>query len=373
MNRPEFRGLYSNEPIRRTLGRTGIEVPIVSMGVMNTSAPGLIRKAYESGVRHFDTSAAYFNGQSEEAVGQAIKQMGARRDIILATKALYPAQRARMSSTEAKRAFLSIFQGSLSRLQTEYVDILYFHDVSTAEDVDHPGVMEAMAELKKQGKARFLGVSSHIGQKVVLHQAVRSGFYDVVLLAFNFTMSEDKELLAAVRAASSRGIGLIAMKTQGGGAWYQSLAPDSRYQGRINQTAILKWVLQHAEIATAVPGFADYSHIEEDFSVAFDLRLNEEEQRFLEDQQVRAAAGYCRQCAKCVAGCPNLVNIPALMRAHMYAVGYGNLQESVFTLAGLPSGRGLDGCLNCPSCRVSCPHRLPVASRLADLRSLYKA
>jgi ferredoxin len=56
----------------------------------------------------------------------------------------------------------------------------------------------------------------------------------------------------------------------------------------------------------AVPGFADYSHIEEDFSVAFDLRLNEEEQSFLENQQVRAAAGYCRQCAQCVAGCPGI-------------------------------------------------------------------
>jgi uncharacterized protein len=136
---------------------------------------------------------------------------------------------------------------------------------------------------------------------------------------------------------------------------------------------VLKWVLKHAEIATAVPGFADYSHIEEDFSVAFDLRLNEEEQSFLESQTVRTAAGYCRQCGRCVASCPNSINIPALMRAHMYAVGYGNLQESVFTLAGLPSGRGLDGCLNCSSCRVFCPNRLPVASRLADLRDFFKA
>jgi len=129
---------HPKEPARRPLGKTGIEVPIVSMGVMNTSAHGLIRKAYDVGVRHFDTSAAYFNGQSEEALGAVIKELGVRRDVILATKALYPAQREGMSASEAKQAFVSIFRKSLTRLKTDYVDILYFHDLSDAQVVTHP-------------------------------------------------------------------------------------------------------------------------------------------------------------------------------------------------------------------------------------------
>jgi predicted aldo/keto reductase-like oxidoreductase len=358
--------------LRRTLGKTGIQVPIVSMGVMNTSAQGLIRKAYEVGVRHFDTSAAYFNGQSEEALGAVIKELGVRKDVILATKALYPAQRQGMSAAQAKQAFTSIFQKSLKRLKTDYVDILYFHDLSTAEDVTHPGVTEAMAELRKQGMARFLGVSSHIGQAVVLKEVARTGFYDVALIAFNFTMSDNHELLTAIRTATSAGIGLIAMKTQGGGPWYQNTVdPDERYQQRINQTGALKWVLGHPEIATTVPGFADYAHVDEDFSVAFGISMTEEEKNFLKDRKLRASIGFCQQCGHCVPGCPSAVHIPSLMRAHMYAIGYGNAQQARFTLAGLGHGRGLDACSNCDTCRASCQNKLRIASRVADLKRLF--
>jgi len=360
------------KPARRPLGKTGIEVPIVSMGVMNTSAHGLIRKAYDVGVRHFDTSAAYFNGQSEEALGAVIKELGVRRDVILATKALYPAQREGMSAAEAKQAFVSIFRKSLTRLKTDYVDILYFHDLSNAQDVTHPGVTEAMAELKKQGMARFLGVSSHIGQVAVLKEVARTRLYDVALIAFNFTMSENQELLTAIRTASSAGVGLVAMKTQGGGPWYQNeVAPDERYQQRINQTAALKWVLGHPEIATAIPGFADYAHIDEDFSVAFGITLTDEERTFLKSRNVRASIGFCQQCSKCVADCPSSVEIPSLMRAHMYAIGYGNAQQARFALASLRPERGLDACSTCTSCRASCPNQVRIASRIGDLESLF--
>ncbi len=72
--------------LQRTLGKTGITLPIVSMGVMNADVPGLIRRSYELGIRHFDTAAVYQEGRNEEMVGRMIKEMGVRDHVIISTK-----------------------------------------------------------------------------------------------------------------------------------------------------------------------------------------------------------------------------------------------------------------------------------------------
>src|ERR1700757_1143298 len=72
--------------LQRTLGKTGLTLPVVSMGVMNADVPGLLRRAYELGMRHFDTAAVYQNGRNEEMVGRVIKEMGVRDKVVISTK-----------------------------------------------------------------------------------------------------------------------------------------------------------------------------------------------------------------------------------------------------------------------------------------------
>jgi hypothetical protein len=72
--------------LQRTLGKTGLTIPVVSMGVMNADVPGLLRRAYEVGIRHFDTAAGYQQGRNEEMVGQVIKEMGVRDKVMISTK-----------------------------------------------------------------------------------------------------------------------------------------------------------------------------------------------------------------------------------------------------------------------------------------------
>src|SRR6201993_5633521 len=72
--------------LQRTLGKTGLTLPVVSMGVMNADVPGLLRRAYELGIRHFDTAAVYQNGRNEEMVGRVIKEMGVRDKVVISTK-----------------------------------------------------------------------------------------------------------------------------------------------------------------------------------------------------------------------------------------------------------------------------------------------
>src|SRR5208337_2691153 len=78
----------SSPVLQRTLGKTGLTLPIVSMGVMNADVPGLLRRAYELGIRHFDTAAAYQQGRNEEMVGKVIKDLGVRDKVTITTKEL---------------------------------------------------------------------------------------------------------------------------------------------------------------------------------------------------------------------------------------------------------------------------------------------
>jgi len=207
----------SGEIIQRRLGRTGVTLPVVNMGVLNADIPGLLVRAYELGVRHFDTAPNYQAGRSEEMLGNFVKEHGVRDKVVIGTKVLLSPEIRKAGAAELKVQFLKIFEGSLRRLQVDYIDILYSHGIDNATDVNDPRVLEVLAELKKQGKIRFPGVSTHSGQDKVLKAVAESGFHDVVLVAINFTMSENKPLLGAIKNAAAKGVGLIAMKTQAGG------------------------------------------------------------------------------------------------------------------------------------------------------------
>ncbi len=175
--------------ITRALGKTGIVLPVVNMGVMNADNPELVRRAYEAGMRHFDTAAGYWRGKNEEMIGHVLADLGARSQAIIATKvALPPAQRESLAPAALKEAFIKVFEGSLKRLKTDYVDILYIHDVSLVEDIKRPGFLEALAELKGQKKTRFVGFSCHQNMAACLDEAVSTNFYDVLLVAYNYAL-----------------------------------------------------------------------------------------------------------------------------------------------------------------------------------------
>jgi predicted aldo/keto reductase-like oxidoreductase len=354
--------------IYRTLGKTGIRLPIVSMGVMNANNPELIPRSYEIGVRLFDTAKGYQGGRNEEMVGNGIEKMGVRDKVIIATKIPAPGRgrddSATMGKDAVKKQFLEDFDGCSKRLRTDYVDILMLHNIRTGEDAHNPGVVEALGQLKREGRARFIGVSTHAGQDLVLNEVAGMGFYDVVLFSVNFTMADNKALFDAIENAARKGIGLIAMKTQGGGRRRKSLGP-------INETAALKFVLRNEHIATAIPGYTNFEHMEQDFSVARSLDLNEEEKTFLESKEIQITTAFCQQCYECVETCPNSVDIPTLMRTHMYASQYSNFSEARATLESLPDSKSLGVCTSCSTCAARCANMVDIPHSIGELKTMY--
>jgi len=352
--------------LQRTLGKTGLTLPVVSMGVMNADVPGLLRRGYELGIRHFDTAAGYQNGRNEEMVGQVIKEMGVRDKVVISTK--QPSRNHSQNAAEARKQFVEGVEGSLRRLQMDHVDILYHHAVDSVEDAQAEGPLEALQSLKKDGKTRFIGLSTHRTVDV-LSEAIRLGLFDVGLVMLNYTMAHDAGILSTIEKAAKSGMGMVAMKTQAGG----TVRPDAKLPKELpaaSQTALLKWALNHEFITTAIPGFSTYEHLEQDFSVARNLAYTREEEKFLADKAFPAAAEFCQQCGECSKDCPKQVDIPVLMRSHMYAVQYGNVGMAREMLASAAPGRGLEACDACESCLVTCRNTVQIGRKIAQLKAL---
>jgi predicted aldo/keto reductase-like oxidoreductase len=355
--------------LERTLGRTGLSLPIVSMGVMNADVPGILRRSYELGIRHFDTAAVYQNGRNEEMVGSVIKEMGIRDKVIISTK--QGTRASAQTSPEAKKRFIDGVEASLRRLQMDHVDILYHHGVDSADHAKAEPPIEALQTLKKEGKTRFIGISTHDTVEV-LNAVIPLNVFDVALITLNYTMAHDAEKLATIEKAAKSGIGIVAMKTQAGG----TVRPDAKLPKELpgeSQTALLKWVLNHDFITTAIPGFSTYEHLEQDFSVVRNLTYTDAEKKFLADKTFVAQAEFCQQCGQCREDCPKRVDIPALMRSHMYAVQYRNVSMARHLLAKSEVGCGLDACRACNSCQAHCRNAVQIARKISQLKELQLA
>lgn len=362
--------------VNRTLGRTNLTIPLVSFGVMNSDSPELIRKALDMGMKHLDTAHVYLRGKSETVIGEVLKQRGGRDKVYIATKMRFDRDRDKGEFSAkgglrhpgaTEENLIKQLDKSLERLQTDYVDILYLHNCTTPAMVNYEPMMTAFSRVKKQGKARFIGVSTHQNEPECLRAAADAGIWDVVLTAQNF-LKENREAIRQANAyASEKGVGIIAMKTQGG----VQLNQDKKVE--VNHAAALKWVLNDANVCTAIPGITTFQQMDLDFAVMADLKLSGEELRDLEISAMLKGPLYCQHCRKCMPSCPHGVRIPSLMRAFMYLEGYGNLWEARLTVADLPLDQGLAVCRNCPNCTAVCPNGIEIRRRLGSLMAMKTA
>jgi predicted aldo/keto reductase-like oxidoreductase len=357
--------------ITRMLGKTGIEIPVVSMGVMNSNNPEIVRAAYETGFRHFDTAAYYMGGKNERMVGEVIKELGVRDNVIIATKVYAPNMRVGDTAAETRRKIRIQIDECLNRLQMSHVDILYVHNVDSAGFVMNEAVHEAMEEARASGRTRFTGISTHKQMSEVIDAVTKSGWYDVVLTVINMTMADNARLLDSIKNAAKKGVGIVAMKTQVGGRRFPLPESIAGYDGRTINQAALRWVIRNEDIATAIPGFTTFEHMKEDFDVAYSLEFNEKEKSLLGECDLKVGMAYCRQCGLCLADCPAGVHVPTLMRTHMYAAQYANFQHARATLGEIEAGRGLERCSGCGACAVRCRHSVDVAARIEELKLIY--
>ena len=353
-------GQAKSGPIVRTLGKTGLKIPVVSMGVMNADNPNLVREALDSGIFMLDTAHGYQRGRNETMIGEVLK--GRPRDsYMIATKVPGANRDRNMQGQPADvqiKAFLANFDLSLQRLGLDHVEIFYLHNIENRDDALAEPMLEALRQAKKSGKARFVGVSTHRNEPTVIRAAIESKVYDVVLTAYNFKQDHRDEVGKAIGEAAQAGLGIVAMKTQAGAYW------DKEKQQPINMRATLKWVLNNPNVTTAIPGFTTFDQLKEDLTVMTDLKMTDQEIKDLRLGE-EAPGLYCQQCGQCEPGCVQGLPIPSLMRSYMYAYGYRNLQAAheLVTSLELPA----NPCGSCLSCSTRCAKGFDLPGRVRDI------
>jgi hypothetical protein len=340
-------------PVYRTLGRTGLKITIVSFGAMLTPEAEVMKIAFEHGVNYVDTARRYMGGRNEEIVGQALK--GKRDKVYVATKT--------QPGSKSKEAIFRDVEMSLRALNTDYIDVIQLHNLSSKDRVFIPETREALARLKEQGKVRFFGVTTHTNQEEVLHALVddRDRFFDTALVAYNFKSSN--EVRAAIARAAGAKIGIIAMKTQAGGYTTDALGPISPHQ------AALKWVLQNMHVTTAIPGMRNMAELREDIAV-MGMQFGYLDRLILNRYGTAIRHQYCHLCAECEPSCPRNVAISTINRCLMYAEGYKSAELAQSTYDEIPSAFSASACLDCSICVARCANGLNIPMKMAKARKL---
>ena len=349
--------------IYRTLGKTGIKLPIVSMGTYD--ATSVTNIALDAGIVHIDTSADYNKGNDERMFGEVFKNRPRDSFVIGTSIGMWQFREAdQVKKTITQKTLQDYIEGSLQRLDLDYIDIYYLGGIQHKEIVEYEPYLEVLKEYKKAGRLRFLGVTTHSNEPEIIRTATDGGIYDVVLTAYNFRKTNRDEIKKAVAYAASKGMGIVAMKTQAGVYW-----DGKEKKQMINMKAALKWALQDENIHTAIPSFKNSDQLYEALSVMENLELTPQEKADLKLGQGNSSTGlFCSQCKECIPQCPADLDIPTLMRSYMYAYGYESPVKARETLdfinlSNIP-------CINCETCRVTCSSGFDVKRKVIDIARL---
>ncbi len=332
----------------RILGKTGLKVTAVSMGVMNCSDPAVLLRAFDLGINFYDTADCYMRGRNEEMVGKAFE--GKRQKVFIQTK---------VHAHEEKKMRASV-ERSLRRLRTDYIDVLVWHGHSSVKEVSDPNLFEFMSKMKKEGKTRFIGFSSHSHMASLLREGAKSNFHDVALVSYNFTHS--KELKEAVALAAKSGMGIVAMKTQAGGYKREKMGGLSPHQ------AALKYVLMDQNVGCAVPGVTTIEQIEECAAV-MGLSFSKKNLDELKQYHSFLQGRICTMCGGCIGECPFGVPRSDLLRVVMYHEGYQNdslVRESLQKV----TREDIQRCSECPSCSIACRRGLDTKAQIQLARQI---
>ena len=343
----------------RILGKTGIKLPAINMGVMNSSNPNLVRAALNSGMVLLDTATTYQRGTNEAMIGEVVKERP-RDSYVIATKAHPPENRATGLYTKeaTEEDYQKKIDASLKNLGLDYIDIYHHHGASVRESVLYEPVMKALEKAKKAGKIRFIGISTHRNEPEVIHAAVDSKFYDVILTTYNFKQKHQVEIREAIAKAAAAGMGVIVMKAMGG------VQLQERAENPVEPVPALKWVLQNSNVHTIIAGFTTFDQMNLDLSVMEYPTLTKSEKAHLQWAAFQTGL-YCQGCGQCLELCLRKLPIPDLMRVHMYVYGYRNLSHSQDLLLSLNLPPRV--CGDCAECLVKCSIGFNVSRKIQDV------
>lgn len=320
-----------------TLGSTGITVPQNGFGALpiqrisKAEAVTLLRKAYQGGMRFFDTARMY--SDSEEKLSAAFGQM--REQVFISTK----------SEAKSVESLKQDLETSLSHLG--YIDIYQFHNPSFCpKPGDGTGLYEVMLEAKRVGKIRHIGLTNH--RLHVAREAIESDLYETIQFPFCYLASEEEQ--SVVQLAKEHGMGFIAMKGLSGGLI-------------TNSAAACAWMSQYDNV---LPIWGVQREQELDEFLSYMERtpvMNDEIRQLIEQDRALLSGSFCRGCGYCMP-CPmgieinNCARMSLLLRRSPSA---GWLNKT-----GQARMKKIEDCIECRQCAAQCPYGLDTPTLLKE-------
>ncbi|MCH5671347.1 aldo/keto reductase [Streptomyces gilvus] len=301
------------------LGSTGLDVSRICLGCMTYGLPDrgthewtldeeasrpLIRQALDAGINFFDTANVYSDGTSEEIVGKALRDFANRDEIVLATKVHGRTRPGPNGAGLSRKAILSELDHSLSRLGTDYVDLYQIHRFDPHTPVEE--TMEALHDVVKAGKVRYIGASSMFAWQFSKMQYVaeRHGWTRFVSMQNHYNLLYREEEREMLPLCADQGVGVLpwsplargrltrdwgtVTERSAGDNFGSRLYPDSDRtvveavtriaddRGVPRAQVALAWLLHQDTVAAPIVGAAKPHHIE-DAVAAVELELSDKE------------------------------------------------------------------------------------------------
>lgn len=328
-----------------TLGSTGIQVVQNGFGALPIQrdskevAVKIVRRAYEGGMRFFDTARAY--SDSEEKVGEALHDV--RDNLYIATKTM----------AQTPEEFWEQLETSLRLLKTDYIDIYQFHCANQVfAPGDGTGMYECMLEAKAQEKIRHIGITAHKIQ--IAFDAVESGLYETLQYPFSYLAAErEKELVAKCK---EKNVGFIAMKGLAGGL--------------INKSEAAMAFMTQYDNVLPIWGIQRETELEEWLSYMENTpSMTGEIKEYIEREQKELSGEFCRGCGYCMP-CPKGIMINQCARMSLMlrrAPSASWLSENMQA-----EMKKIETCINCRKCVSKCPYSLNTPELLKKNYEDYK-
>jgi aryl-alcohol dehydrogenase-like predicted oxidoreductase len=339
----------------RPLGGTGLEVSEIAFGAHGVDNAPLMGAAFEAGITTFCTSGQYLDGREEEALGEAIRRVGAPRDrLILVTGNRTPPGTSRGSILEA-------IDASLRRLRTDHIDVYYTGEVCSPADLRVDALFAAFHEAKRAGKVGHLAMSGHCGgMQPALNAAIDDGRFEMLFTRYDFVSYPDVD--GILQRAAARGVGTIAFKVTAGNR--QREIEDLQKGGLSFRRAAVKWALGHPYVSSVAVTLTSFDDLRE-LTAAAGSRLTRAESEMLRLYAARMHDRYCRFCRACEGRCPNGVAVAEVNRYAMYFADYGREKQAMTMYQALPRERRAVACDGCPGpCEAACPFSRQVRAGL---------
>ncbi len=358
----------ANETIAtRPFGKTGQQVSILSLGGMFDigSSHLMLKQAINWGVTYWDTAHSYGGGRSEEGFGKYFaKYPQDRQKIFLVTK----------SAAWSIKGMTSELDESLERLQTDYVDLFFVHAISSISEMDKD--IRAWAEkAKAAGKIRLFGFSTHSNMEGCLRGAAKLDWIDGIMMTYNYRLMHTTDMQRAVDACVKAGIGMTAMKTQGGGQVRTNSETELKLAGRFlekgftDAQAKLKAVWQNPQISSICSQMPNMTILMANVAAALDKnQLSGRDNDLMQRYAAETRPAYCAGCTQiCQSQVDGEAPIGDVMRCLMYANSYDDHTLAVEEFNKIPPSVQLRLThLDFSKAERQCPQGLPIARLIQE-------